>query len=212
MTKVVHSPAGHSGSRRRGEALERAIFDATLSELAEVGYGGLTVEGVAARARTGKAAIYRRWATKDDLIVDALNAGMETMFENPPDTGNIRDDLYELMRAMVRFFESEAGGAIHSLMNELSHSRGPGKGRDDLEHNPAYAIKRRVVEPRQQMLRDALRRGIERGEVRPEALNAWTIECGPSMIVSAYLTKGLPISDKEIAQIVDQVLVPLVRA
>ena len=48
-------------TRRRGKQLEDALYDATLAELAAVGYGGLTMEGIAAQARTGKAALYRRW-------------------------------------------------------------------------------------------------------------------------------------------------------
>ena len=54
-------------TRRRGKELEDALYDATLAELAAVGYGGLTMEGIAARARTGKAALYRRW-TKSCLL------------------------------------------------------------------------------------------------------------------------------------------------
>ncbi|MEO7262767.1 MAG: helix-turn-helix domain-containing protein, partial [Jatrophihabitantaceae bacterium] len=58
--------------RKRGVALERAIKDATLAELACGGYGSVTIESVAARAQTGKASIYRRWPTKQELVLDAL--------------------------------------------------------------------------------------------------------------------------------------------
>src|SRR5215813_5945147 len=60
--------------RRRGEALEGAIYDAVVDELAEVGYAAFTIESVAARAKTGKASIYRRWQTKQDLVIDAFIA------------------------------------------------------------------------------------------------------------------------------------------
>src|SRR5271156_4746093 len=59
-------------TRRRGKQLEDALYDAALAELATVGYGGLTMEGIAARARTGKAALYRRWSSKHDLVQGAL--------------------------------------------------------------------------------------------------------------------------------------------
>lgn len=55
-----------------GETLERAIFEAALDQLQAVGYPGVTMEGIAACAHTGKAALYRRWPRKEDLIVDAL--------------------------------------------------------------------------------------------------------------------------------------------
>lgn len=65
--------------RRRGPVLERAILDAALEQLSTVGWGGLTMEGVAAGARTGKAAVYRRWPSKEDLVADALEAGLPSL-------------------------------------------------------------------------------------------------------------------------------------
>ena len=65
---TLATPVGRS--RRRGEALERALYEATLAELSDVGYGGLTMEGIAARAHTGKAALYRRWGSKQELVHD----------------------------------------------------------------------------------------------------------------------------------------------
>ena len=72
MPQLTQAAPKGSRSRRRGEVLERALYEATLAELAEVGYGGLTMEGIAARAHTGKAALYRRWATKCELVHAAL--------------------------------------------------------------------------------------------------------------------------------------------
>src|SRR5947209_1689551 len=58
--------------RKRGAELEQAIRDATIAELACCGYGSLTIESVAARAQTGKASIYRRWPTKQELVFDSV--------------------------------------------------------------------------------------------------------------------------------------------
>src|SRR3712207_3825436 len=58
------SPACPAGRRRRGPALEKAIHEAALAQLAEHGLGSLTIEGVASAARTGKASVYRRWPSK----------------------------------------------------------------------------------------------------------------------------------------------------
>ncbi|CAM5724390.1 hypothetical protein SVIOM342S_03175 [Streptomyces violaceorubidus] len=63
-------------SRRRGAVLERAILEAALDQLGTVGWNGLTMEGVAAGAQTGKAAVYRRWPSKEDLVADALRSGL----------------------------------------------------------------------------------------------------------------------------------------
>ena len=64
--------------------LERALYEATLAELAEVGYGGLTMEGIAARAQTGKAALYRRWDTKCELVQAALVFALPPLPEPRP--------------------------------------------------------------------------------------------------------------------------------
>src|SRR6201999_1637372 len=72
MSQLTQTAPKFSRSRRRGEVLERALYEAPLAELAQVGYGRLTTEGIAARAHTGKAALYRRWASKHDLVHAAL--------------------------------------------------------------------------------------------------------------------------------------------
>lgn len=202
-------PVAHAGHRRRGKELESAIFSATLAELAEAGYSGLTMEGIAARAQTGKAALYRRWASKDDLVVEALNANMDFLDE-VPDTGNIRDDLLELLRSLVEFITSDAGRAIHSLMNDMAHCRGPLA--TDVDLNPALAIKHRVIGPRQELALEVLRRGAERGEVRPDAVTQHTVEVGPALVMSRYLAEGKLLDDAELAAIVDEILLPLVSA
>src|SRR5690242_13798225 len=74
-----------TGTRRRGQDLETAILDATLDLLAEHGVGALTMEGVAAAAHTGKASVYRRWPSKEDLLVDAMDHALPPL-DDLPDT------------------------------------------------------------------------------------------------------------------------------
>lgn len=96
-----------SPGRRRGPELERAILDAALEQLSTVGWNALTMEGVAAGAHTGKAAVYRRWPSKADLVADVLRTGL------PPigaiaDHGSIRGDLIRLCVRMRDVMESRA--------------------------------------------------------------------------------------------------------
>ncbi|MEV4897159.1 helix-turn-helix domain-containing protein, partial [Nonomuraea sp. NPDC055795] len=83
--------------RRRGEALHAAIFQATLDELAEVGYAKLTMERVAERARTGKASLYRRWPTRLELVMAAVYSVLPDP-SDVADTGSLRGDLLALLR------------------------------------------------------------------------------------------------------------------
>lgn len=80
-----------------------AVRDATLAELAEHGYAGLTVEAVATRSGVHKTTVYRRWGGVDGLVVDALALADEDDWA-PPDTGSFDDDLRELAREVVRTF------------------------------------------------------------------------------------------------------------
>src|SRR5262245_65269824 len=80
--------------RRRGQALESAITEAVLALLSEIGYEAVTMEGVAARARTGKAALYRRWASKADLGVDVPERRLAPM-DDLPEHGKARAELLD---------------------------------------------------------------------------------------------------------------------
>src|SRR6266540_2388906 len=105
-------------TRRRGETLERAIFAAAIDELQRVGLSGLTMEGVAACAHTGKAALYRRWPGKEDLVVDALDHALPSADELP-DHGDVRDDLLDLLRHMAAMMNSPTGCAMQALSAEV---------------------------------------------------------------------------------------------
>ena len=77
------------GPRRRGEALFQAIYDATLAELVASGYAGMAMERVAARARTSKASLYRRWPSRAELVADAIRhcvADTRTLVSGAPNS------------------------------------------------------------------------------------------------------------------------------
>lgn len=98
--------AGVQPSSRPGGRTARnreAVRDATLAELAEHGYAGLTVEAVATRSGVHKTTVYRRWGGVDGLVVDALALADEDDW-TPPDTGSFERDLRELAREVVRSF------------------------------------------------------------------------------------------------------------
>src|ERR1700728_545020 len=98
VTQTVERPLRR---RRRGTAVERAISDAVLAELASVGFGRLTFESVAERAGTGKSPLYRRWPDTMSLVMDTLSKLGSDPAAYPP-TGSLRDDLIGLTWHMIR--------------------------------------------------------------------------------------------------------------
>jgi AcrR family transcriptional regulator len=186
-------------TRRRGDALLEAIYAAVLEELAEVGYTGLSIERVADRARTGKASIYRRWPTRLELVLDCLDHTMPA-FNDPPDTGRVRDDLLEVLRRIADTMNSRVGDATRACMTHT--------GADD---ELGIAVRERLLPPRKAMVVEILRRGAERGEVRPAAVSERIAETGPMLLHGEVVQRGTPISDASVVAIVDEVLMPLLR-
>jgi AcrR family transcriptional regulator len=185
--------------RRRGQALERAIFDAVLDQLQRVGYVGLTMEGVANCAQTGKAALYRRWPRKEDLVVDAI----EDALPSPtalPDHGDVRDDLLDLLRRLAGLLNSPAGCALQCLMSETER-----------DESFARLLHERVKEPRKRMFLDLLVRGADRGQVRPGAATQLVAEVGPALVMQRFLAEGAPVPDDYVVSVVDDVVLPLLR-
>jgi len=196
------SLAGAAASlRRRGEVLQRAIFDAALDQLSAVGWKQLTMEGVAACAQTGKAALYRRWAGKEDLVMAALDSALPVVGD-PPDCGTVRDDLVVLLTRMRSVMQSPAGCAFRAIMEEIEH-----------EHAKAFhsLIYDKVIEPGRRISVEVLRRGIERGEVRAGADVELLADVGPAMMMYCAKMSGGDVSADHPARVVDEVLMPMLR-
>jgi AcrR family transcriptional regulator len=139
--------------RPRRAAARREIMDAALELLAERGFQAATMDAIAARAGVGKNTIYRRWASKEELIADTLR-------ELTAEPELVGDDLHELLIAHVRdfvriFSDPILGAILPGLLGELG--RNP-------EFAEAWAD--RVVRPRRDSLVDLLRGALERGELR----------------------------------------------
>jgi AcrR family transcriptional regulator len=185
--------------RRRGDALVEAILQATMAELAGQGYDGFTIEAVAERAQTGKASIYRRWPNKLELALDAIEKHMPSIGSRP-DTGSVRGDLLVVLRRFAKHMNSREGGAMRACMSDL-------KSHVEL----AAAVRERLVAPRKQVVFDVLQRGVERGEVRPDALTDRVAELGPMLLNAEQMQHGRPLRDSDILAILDDVLIPVIR-
>ncbi|MCX5279557.1 TetR/AcrR family transcriptional regulator [Streptomyces sp. NBC_00198] len=195
------APAQASSPRRRGAVLERAILEAALEQLGTVGWNGLTMEGVAARAQTGKAAVYRRWPSKEDLVADALQAGLPNLTE-APDLGSVREDLLELCRRVREAMFSQPGFALRSVVHECDVTQAERFNR---------VILGGVVEPTMRLLRAVIHRGIARGEVRADADNPYVFDVIPAMMMYRSKVCASEWSDQDLQGMIDQLMVPLLR-
>ncbi len=172
------NPAPAGGPRRpgrpRSEQADRAIIDAALCVFAEHGVEGLCIEKVAAKAGVGKATIYRRWPGKEDLLLDAL-AALKTPLPEPRGE-SVRDDLVALMEAMAADYADPRRAREFALLL--------GEGAKFPRLMAKYTGT--VVEPRREVIRSVLRRGIETGVLRPDI----DVEVALFMLTGAVLARG----------------------
>lgn len=195
---VKETAPARSGTRRRGAALVRAIHDAALAELSGAGYARLSMEAVAARAGTGKAALYRRWPTKQDLVIDALNAALPDLSGPLEDAGTLRESLITCLRGMRDVLAGRTSFPDVTVLVELLR-----------EPELAKAYREKLITVRMAIIRTVLDRAVERGELAADRITPLLVRTGPALILQGLLMTGKPSSDAEVARIVDEVLLPL---
>jgi AcrR family transcriptional regulator len=174
--------------------LEHALCLAAVAELTEVGYAGLTMEGVAARARTGKAAVYRRWPNKHALALDALRHVMPPMHELDP-SASARQNLRRAFTTLCGVLAGETPFPGLPIAVGLL-------GDPELRATFVDAI----VTPRLSVIASILDQAEQTGEVSPGALAPLAAQVGPALIMQAFLLTGAPPTPSDITRILDTVL------
>jgi AcrR family transcriptional regulator len=99
----------------RSARVRAAILNAALNELLNHGYAELRIASIASTAGVHKTTVYRRWPTRERLVVDALKAQAATAIR-VPDTGELREDLFRLARAVTRQIQSPVGGGLVRIL------------------------------------------------------------------------------------------------
>lgn len=187
--------------RRRDHTRDPQILDAALDVLAETGYDGMTIDMVAARARAGKATLYRRWPSKAELVIDAVACMKrgDLDYSALPDTGTLRGDLV----AMIKPHSIEDGERKLKLMAGLMSmlSRAP---------ELAEAANAAIVEPRAAVNRTLMRRAIDRGEISPDCDIETLSLIAPSMAAYRVLILRKPVDEGFLVSLIDSVLLPAV--
>jgi AcrR family transcriptional regulator len=187
-------------TRRRGEVLERAIFAATLEQLATAGLARLTMEGVAEAAGTGKAALYRRWSDKEDLVFAALASCLPDP-ASIPERGDLRGDLLAILGFYAQLYTMASGAAFRVVKESALTERG----------RLQAMVRANVTGPAQARLRAALERAVQRGEARPLPAVDQTAAIGPALMSHYCMTEAPAVPDGYVEHLVDQVLLPLLR-
>ena len=113
-------PSPRRGGRPRDPSRDEVIRAALVRLLGEVGYGGLTMDALAQAAGVGKATIYRRWRTKQDLIVDSI-CDLGSVLTAPPDTGSLREDIRQFMHLLAETTRGPVGAMLQSLVPAMQH-------------------------------------------------------------------------------------------
>ena len=185
--------------RKRDLTRDPEILDATLEVLSETGYDGMTVDMVAARARAGKATVYRRWASKSELVIDAVACmkSADIDFDALPDTGTLRGDLV----AMIKPHSIEEGAKKLQVMAGLVSM---------LSKHPELvdAVREAVTEPRVRANRVFLRRAIERGEIPADVDVDLLAQVGGAMATHRTLILRTPVDRDFVISVIDGVILP----
>ena len=187
--------AGRPPGRPRDARADRAILDATRELIAELGVNGFRTDDVAARAGVGKGAIYRRYRSKDELVTAAVAALVNAEIA-VPDTGSTRGDLLILMREAVALYRGSAAGR---LMPNLIGSMAE---KPDL----ACAIRDGFLASRRGALSEVLRRGIARGDLRPDLDLELALDVLGGPLFYRLLVTGGPLDEQLAEGVADLIL------
>jgi AcrR family transcriptional regulator len=144
--------------RKRSEESRLAILAAAAELTAEVGYAGLTIEGIAARSGAGKQTIYRWWASKADVLLDAL-ATKADLYIPVPDEGNYRDDLRKFLAATFELGrKDQVVDVLRALMAEAQ-----------IDPEFGERFRESFLQHRRDALGVVVSRAAERGDLPPDA-------------------------------------------
>ncbi|GAB3429998.1 TetR/AcrR family transcriptional regulator [Flindersiella endophytica] len=187
-------------TRRRGRALLQAIHEATLAELTQVGYARLTIEAVAARAGTGKAALYRRWPAKRELVLDALHAALPDLTLPLDEAADLREALLACLTSMSDVLAGRTRFPRAAVLVEMLREAELGEPFRD-----------QLIAGRLGLVRSVLERAADRGEIDRSVITPLALRTGPALVLQGVLMTGSPPPASELEQIVDQIVLPILR-
>ena len=190
---------GNTQTRRRGAELEQAILDAGWEQLTAEGYEHFTIDTVAARARTSKPVLYRRWKTREDLLRATVRHRGAADRPAIPDTGTLRGDLLALL-AHANTTRNPMAALVSSMLGSYYNQTGP---------TPAE-LRDAFLSQRGSAVEQVVNRAVERGEIDPDRLTPRIIDLPFDLFRNEMMMTLKPVPDHVLRQIVDEIFVPLV--
>ncbi|WP_419996038.1 TetR/AcrR family transcriptional regulator [Streptomyces boninensis] len=141
--------------RPREERVTRAVLDAVVAIVAESGMSAVTMDAVAARAGVSKPAMYRRWSTKQDLVIAAAESRIGPL--EVPDLGDFREELRTVLTARMEAYRQPGIDRLLAGVIGVAAEAGAQRGAFGAYAGRVMAETRRILE-----------RGVDRGELRPD--------------------------------------------
>ena len=201
MLVAMTEQAQRTRQRRRGEELEAALLEAAWQELVEAGFARLTMESVAARAKTGVAVLYRRWPNKDDLVIAAIHHYGDTHPVEIPDTGSLRGDMIALLSGASAARVSFVAIITAAFCGLLS-----GAGL-----TPAQ-VREKVAADRPMWSAEVFARARERGEIDLDRIPPAVLTMPFELMRHDMLMTYKPIPPERVLTIVDELFMPLITS
>ncbi|WP_170212474.1 TetR/AcrR family transcriptional regulator [Mycolicibacterium aubagnense] len=185
-------------SRRRDDALLSAIRDATWAELTDNGYSGVTFEGVARRAKTGKPVLYRRYRSRAQMVTDALPTLRTPLFE-VSSSQNLRDDILTMAKSLVNQWQQIGLDTYRSIIA-------------DADDATLETFRTKVAAHTDHTIRRALDAARDRGEIGPAEIPDLVAVSILALLRNELLLARNTIESSTLAELVDLVYLPAVEA
>ena len=177
------------------------IFAATLEVLIEVGFDRLTMDAVAARARSSKATLYRHWPSKAELVTDAVRALRSQQLVAPPSGQSLRSDLIEFFSHFNDDASQEQVCMMRGLISACS-----------TDQDLASAVRQQLIETKRQSLVQILESWRERGDIPHGTDLDFLVDVMPALVIYRHLITQEGVDNAFLVRLVDEVAIPLLTS
>lgn len=185
---------------RRSERSRRAVIDAAAKLLTERGYTAITMEGIAAEAKVGKATVYRWWPNKATIFIE-LYAELAEEITPPADTGSVLKDVTLLMCGAFKIYrETAAGLALAGIIAEAQSNA-----------SVSRIVRNDFAPSRRHIILHLLERGMDRGEIPADADLELISEVLAGASWYCILVGSGQLTDRHATRIVETVLAGIVQ-